>query len=780
MEQEQINSLLDSFFIEESELGARESLKEFANSLSDIIINEFAQNYLLNNPHLNIYLAHTDGSMLLKKIKDFVAFVLTAPIDEVYIQRIHFIGSIHYSIKLEPAKVSYGFWAINEVLYKMAEVNEIVKEHRVLISKLLRFVEHLMNDGYYIQEENKSRKGRDEFKGFNAQNELYIGFNIHKLNMKKISKILNSRDSSILDNIKDDSSVCQFGQIIKELKKDIKHEHILGFNADEVESIHDKWHEEFVSLKTALSLDSPKEIEVHYENLETLTAGLKNILDESLKNSLEDGQLSLNSGIRAMKKMTDLFYNKNVDKIDEHDILSSIRNTIKKAVLVELNWAIENILVSDKTIDDDKYIILKQIRYKTKNIFIAVELKEKQDSTYIIEMITLLLEVFDLHLSVKERELSLINFADKAESANKSKDMFLANMSHELRTPLNAITGFSQILMMKKDTPDSVKKYVEKINIAGNNLLDLVNTILDFAKLEAGKMQFQPSLSNISDIIKEVKTLITPLADKKNITLKMPNIISLNLYIDKVLFKQVLINLLTNAVKFTHKDGNVSLNIIYNADKHKYIFEVKDDGIGLSEESISKLFKAFSQVDNSYQKEYKGTGLGLMISKKIIEELHKGLLWVESEEEKGSSFFISMSTPMVESHTYSVTEAPSGSKNVLIVEDSETYQKLLIAHLKSTHNLTLTDTVNKAKDLISKTKYDFIILDFFLTDGISSEILQFMEEEKINVPAIVISAEDEINISSSLSGSSNLECIINKKEIDEICNSLRGEKYFKN
>jgi nitrogen-specific signal transduction histidine kinase/CheY-like chemotaxis protein len=395
-------------------------------------------------------------------------------------------------------------------------------------------------------------------------------------------------------------------------------------------------------------------------------------------------------------------------------------------------------------------------------------------------MINLLLEVLHLHLNVIEREISLVNFADKAQNANKSKDMFLANMSHELRTPLNAITGFSQILMMKKDTSDGVKKYIEKINIAGNNLLSLVNTILDFAKLEAGKMQFNPTLSNISLVLSEVETLTAPMASAKNITLKMPNIISLNLYIDKILFKQVLINLISNAIKFTQEGGVVSLSIVYNAHKHRYIFEIKDNGIGISSDDIKKLFQAFSQVDNSYQKEHKGTGLGLMISKKIIEDLHKGLIWVESKQGEGSSFFLSMSTPMIESHTYQTNKAPKDAKTILVVEDSESYQKILIEHLSKIYNLTLTDTINKAKDLLSKESYDFIILDFFLTDGISSEVLEFMEEENIKIPTVVISAEDEIDISTSLSGSSNLECIINKKNINDICASLRGEVYKEN
>ena len=775
MNQNQINALLKDFFITEEELKSREIFQEFSNSLSDIIIDEFAQNYLLNNPTLSVYLAHTDGSMLLKKIKGFLAFAFTAPVDEEYVKRIHFIGSIHHSIKLDPSKVSYGFWALNEILNKMAGVNEIVRENRILLSKLLRFIERLMNDGFYIVQERLKKNDEDEFQGFNAQNELYVGFNLHKLNMKKISLAIQNRDVQVLESIEEESSNCAFGKIIHELNGNEKHEFILGFNASSIEEAHDQWHKEYVKIKGAIAIKDDQSIEQTSEKLKSLTAELEETLDKTLKDSLEDGHLSLNSGIQAMKKMTNLFYEKTY--VMEENLESFLSKIVKDVVLAEFSWALEEARVENENVFEEEYAIVKRIRYETKNAFIGVKLKKEHNGGYLIKMINLLFEALSLHLSVKEREASLITFADKAENANKSKDVFLANMSHELRTPLNAITGFSQILMMKKETPQSVKKYVEKINIAGNNLLDLVNTILDFAKLEAGKMQFNPSLSNISNVLNEVNTLISPLASNKEITLKMPNIVSLNLYIDKVLFKQVLINLLTNAVKFTPKGGDVSLSVVYDSAKHKYVFEVKDNGVGLSQESITKLFQAFSQVENSYQKEHKGTGLGLMISKKIVEELHKGIIWVESEEGKGSSFFVSMPTPMVESHTYYVKEAPKDAKSVLVVEDSESYQKILIEHLKETHNLTLTDTINKAKNLLVKERYDFIILDFFLTDGISSEILEFMEEENIGTSVIVISAEDEIHISSSLANFSNLECIINKKNVLEICASLRGEAY---
>jgi len=778
MKQNEINSILNSFFISDEELASRSVLNEFVQSLSSIIVDEFTQNYLLNNPYLSVYLAHTDGSMLLKKIKLFVAFILTAPVDEAYVKRIHEIGFIHHAIKLEPAKVSYGFWAINEVLNKLAQTNPLVKEHKSLVSKLLKFVEHIMNNGYYIKQEQTKKNSIDDSKNINAQNELYIGFNIHKLNAKKVSlAVSDTNQLNLLDDIQDHHSKCSFGKILQELKGNKQYEYILGTSSERINQIHEQWHTEFRAIKKALTTEDRKDLKKYSQNINLLTQELSSILDSSLESSLEDGQLSLQSGMKAMKKMTKLFYSKDYQNIEQNKILDLIEKAVETAILSEFSWAIEDISTSyeDKKLNGT-FFINKFFRYHTKSIFIAIELKSAQDTSYLTEIITLLLEVMELHFFVQERELSLIQFADEAENANKSKDMFLANMSHELRTPINAITGFSQILMMKKDTPQAVKKYVEKINIAGNNLLDLVNTILDFAKLESGKMQFKPSLSNISNILTEVKTLITPLANKKNIQLSMPHIVSLNLYIDKILFKQVLINLLTNAVKFTHEKGDISLSIVYNEEKHAYNFEIKDNGVGLSSEEIAKLFQAFSQIDNTYQKEHKGSGLGLMISKNIIEDLHKGKIWVQSVKGEGSSFFIEMPTPMIESTTYIVDNAPSAAQHILIVEDSVEYQKILIENLQETHKLTLTDTVNRAKELISKNTYDFLILDFFLTDGISSEILQFMESENISITAIIISAEDEIHISSSLSGSSNLECIVNKKDIHKICASIRGEK----
>jgi signal transduction histidine kinase/CheY-like chemotaxis protein len=598
---------------------------------------------------------------------------------------------------------------------------------------------------------------------------------MYKVNLNKIDLALkNKKNLHLLNEIKDNPDECSFGKILKDVLANSRYEYILSENSSVVYNLHCKWHHEFVQIKNAINNDDTISIAHHESNIKSLTKDLTKILDSSLKVSLNDGHVSLRSGMKAIRKIRDSFYKKNPNNLDANMQKKSIDISIERIIHSEFSWAIKEIHTSYEKLANNDYDIYKTIRFNSKIVHIQIILNEEHRNSYINEILILLLEVLELHFYVQERELSLIDFANKAQNANKSKDMFLANMSHELRTPINAITGFSQILMIKKDTPEFVKKYVKKINIAGNNLLDLVNTILDFAKLESGKMQFNPSLNSISKVIANVKDLITPLANKKNITLIMPSINSLTLYIDDALFKQVLINLFTNAIKFTHENGEVRLIIHYNQEKRKYIFEVKDNGVGLSKEDISKLFQSFAQVDNVYQKEHKGTGLGLMICKNIIEGLHKGKIWVESNKREGSSFFIEMLSPIIESNTYMVSNNDDKSKHILILEDNNEYQKILIEKLKPIYKLTITNSINKAKELIGKNKYDLLLLDYFLNDGISSEVLDFLNSENLSIPSIIISGEDEVDIVSSVKICDNLKLILSKDSIDNIFESIKN------
>lgn len=228
---------------------------------------------------------------------------------------------------------------------------------------------------------------------------------------------------------------------------------------------------------------------------------------------------------------------------------------------------------------------------------------------------------------------------ERAKEANRVKDMFLSNMSHELRTPLNAIIGFSQILLAKPDTPSPVKIFVDKIHIAGKNLLTLVNTILDFSKIEAGQMEIHKTSFPLYDLIDEVNILIEPMADKKGLKRSFQIDIGAIVYADRQLIKQVLVNLMSNAIKFSPEYETIELR--YQHENGKNVFGILDHGHGIPSDKINTLFDPFVQIREHQNDAIKGTGLGLTIVKKIIE-LHAGEIWVESVVGEGSGFYFSI------------------------------------------------------------------------------------------------------------------------------------------
>lgn len=242
----------------------------------------------------------------------------------------------------------------------------------------------------------------------------------------------------------------------------------------------------------------------------------------------------------------------------------------------------------------------------------------------------------------KEAEAALLAAKRTAEEASRTKSEFLSNMSHELRTPLNSIIGFSDVLAEETFGPvnEKQKKYVSNISKSGRHLLSLINDILDLSKIEAGKMTLNPEKFEIGESLDEVKSTISPLARKKDIklTIKLvPDEIVINA--DKGKFKQIVYNLLGNAIKFTGNEGSVAMSASL---QEEYVhIEVKDTGIGISKTDQNKLFKIFTQVDSSNCRVYEGTGLGLVLVKNLVEQ-HNGKIWVKSEVGSGSSFIFEL------------------------------------------------------------------------------------------------------------------------------------------
>jgi len=248
----------------------------------------------------------------------------------------------------------------------------------------------------------------------------------------------------------------------------------------------------------------------------------------------------------------------------------------------------------------------------------------------------------------KKAEESLINAKMAAEAANRTKSEFLTNVSHELRTPLNSIIGFSDLLKEEIAGPLNEKqsKYAQFISLSGKNLLNIINDILDLAKVEAGKEELKKENLSVYESVSRAISMILPQTLEKNITLTYKSESkTIYVYADMSKLHQIIYNLLSNAVKFTPAGG--SIEVFSRKESDSVFITVKDTGIGISEEDREGIFKPFVQIDSSLNRAFEGTGLGLALVKKYVE-MHSGNIRVESKIGEGSSFIIELPAPVIE------------------------------------------------------------------------------------------------------------------------------------
>lgn len=349
---------------------------------------------------------------------------------------------------------------------------------------------------------------------------------------------------------------------------------------------------------------------------------------------------------------------------------------------------------------------------------------------------------------MEEANLNLKIARDKAEEATRTKTMFLANMSHEIRTPLNGVLGLSKLLQ-KTSLDDEQSELLDIISTSGENLLQIINDILDFSKIESGQIQFENINFELHGLINNVFQLIKFKADEKGIELKYeisPDIPAV-LNGDPLRISQILLNLVNNAIKFTHK-GKVSLNvdlIDHSGQTVRVLFKVKDTGIGISEEGKLLLFKDFSQSESSISRKYGGTGLGLAISKNLVS-LMNGEIGVESELGEGSEFWFRLSlkesVAVAEKEEDNYTELRKDIK-ILLAEDNLINQKVAVFILKQLgFDCDIAFNGAEAFRKFESNGYDLVLMDIQMpdVDGLEATrmIREFEQKAQSLNPAYVV------------------------------------------
>lgn len=466
-------------------------------------------------------------------------------------------------------------------------------------------------------------------------------------------------------------------------------------------------------------------------------------------------------------------------------------NFVYLIVGVYISLCVVYLLKNIRNILDKKYIPL----FSFLVLGMVVMYIQKNNPALILIPATETFVTFLMYFTIENPDVKMVKELEvaknEAEKANHAKSEFLSSMSHELRTPLNAIVCFSELLESKEGLDSESKDFAKDIVSASHNLLDLVNGVLDISKIEAGKMELINKEYNSFELFNSLSTMVIPRIGDKPIDFKtvIASDIPPVLKGDTGKLKQIILNLLTNAVKYTDK-GFIKYRVEcindYKNNQTKLIITVTDTGRGIKKEDIDRLFKKFERLEEDRNTSIEGTGLGLAITESLAE-LMGGKITVISDYGKGSTFkfvvveeIVNKESNLVVNEQTTLNYETFEGKKVLVVDDSKLNLKVAENVLKNF--LVTTESVTSGLECLScvnSKKYDIIFMDIMMPNMSGVEVLKKLREEKVNIPVIALTADaiegqEEKYISEGFDG--YLSKPIDKTKLKVILNKyLKGE-----
>ncbi len=415
--------------------------------------------------------------------------------------------------------------------------------------------------------------------------------------------------------------------------------------------------------------------------------------------------------------------------------------------------------------DMDDCILEHRNLVRGRNIYAAGSWLIERDNVYYGRMYVLsdITDSYHYTQQVREQAGIMKELKDQAESANRAKSVFVSNMSHEIRTPMNAIVGLTEVLL-RRDRDAEDKQYLMNIKSSGEALLDIINDLLDFSKIEAGKFEIVKDAYDVAQMMRDIEVIGKTRIGDKNVTLVMDidRQIPKLLYGDGLRIRQVILNIMNNAVKYT-EEGTVTLSVRQEACDGENVqlqVSVADTGQGIRQEDLDGLFDAFTQVDIKKNQGKEGTGLGLAISRQLVE-LMGGQLRVESEYGKGSRFYFTLregvrSTEAIGDYTRTQAQPEQADEDIftfqapdaqiLLVDDNEINQEVAKALMEPfAMQIDVASNGKQAVEMVLKKQYDIVFMDHFMPvmDGQkATEIIRGMEGEAFqSLPVIALTAD---------------------------------------